>query len=173
MNRAVPELLDYIVAKMLAKPLEERYQDAAELARDLRECERQLAAADRDHPVGGGLSRRISRGGAATDAGRYGDARSSVLAQTLSRTREADRVRRRRRRRRRAALQLVRFDRSDAAPARRSPARPHAGAADGHAGDQVDPRSRPQPLAPARLAGGGGGHGLRAARRARSCVRRR
>jgi len=40
----VPELLDYIVAKMLAKPLEERYQGAQELAQDLRECERQLAA---------------------------------------------------------------------------------------------------------------------------------
>jgi len=28
-NHAVPELLDYIVAKMLAKPLEERYQKRA------------------------------------------------------------------------------------------------------------------------------------------------
>src|SRR5438105_12026355 len=43
-NGAVPELLDYIVAKMLAKALEQRYQDAHQLARDLRECERQLAA---------------------------------------------------------------------------------------------------------------------------------
>ena len=43
-NRAVPEMLDFIVAKMLAKPLEERYQDAREVARDLRECERSLAA---------------------------------------------------------------------------------------------------------------------------------
>src|SRR5207253_91832 len=33
---AVPQLADYIIAKMLAKPLEERYQDAAEVARDLR-----------------------------------------------------------------------------------------------------------------------------------------
>ena len=45
LNDAVPELLDYIVAKMLAKPLEERYQDAQEVARDLRECEKQLAVA--------------------------------------------------------------------------------------------------------------------------------
>src|SRR5712671_7054373 len=44
-NQAVPELLDYIVAKMIAKPIEERYADAAEVARDLRECERQLAIA--------------------------------------------------------------------------------------------------------------------------------
>jgi serine/threonine protein kinase len=43
-NREVPELLDYVVAKMLAKSLEERYQNAAELASDLRECERQLTS---------------------------------------------------------------------------------------------------------------------------------
>src|SRR5436853_494245 len=43
LNRAVPQLADYIIAKMLAKPLEERYQDATEVARDLHECERQLA----------------------------------------------------------------------------------------------------------------------------------
>src|SRR5213075_84147 len=42
-NDAVPQLADYIIAKMLAKPLEERYQDAAEVARDQRDCERQLA----------------------------------------------------------------------------------------------------------------------------------
>ena len=42
-NPELPEMLDYIVAKMLAKPLEERYQSAAELAADLREYERQLA----------------------------------------------------------------------------------------------------------------------------------
>src|SRR5438105_14503564 len=42
-NDAVPQLADYIIAKMLAKPLEERYQDAAEVARDVRDCERQLA----------------------------------------------------------------------------------------------------------------------------------
>jgi serine/threonine protein kinase len=43
-NPEVPELLDFIVAKMLAKSLEERYQSAAEVASDLRECERQLAS---------------------------------------------------------------------------------------------------------------------------------
>jgi eukaryotic-like serine/threonine-protein kinase len=43
-NKAVPEMLDFIVAKMLAKPIEERYPDAREVARDLRECERSLAA---------------------------------------------------------------------------------------------------------------------------------
>jgi len=47
-NSEVPQLLDYIVAKMLAKPLEERYQDAAEVARDLREAERQLSTPTSD-----------------------------------------------------------------------------------------------------------------------------
>ena len=46
-NPQVPEMLDFIVAKMLAKPLEERYQDAREVARDLRECERGVAAPGR------------------------------------------------------------------------------------------------------------------------------
>jgi serine/threonine-protein kinase len=43
-NRQVPEMLDFVIAKMLAKPLEERYQDARDLAKDLRECERALSA---------------------------------------------------------------------------------------------------------------------------------
>jgi serine/threonine protein kinase len=37
-NPAVPAVLDFIVAKMLAKKLDERYQEARELACDLREC---------------------------------------------------------------------------------------------------------------------------------------
>jgi serine/threonine-protein kinase len=41
-NSAVPELLDYIVAKMLSKPVDERYQNGHEVARDLRQCEQQL-----------------------------------------------------------------------------------------------------------------------------------
>jgi serine/threonine-protein kinase len=41
-NSAVPELLDYIVAKMLSKPVDERYQGGHEVARDLRQCEQQL-----------------------------------------------------------------------------------------------------------------------------------
>ena len=44
-NAELPQLLDYITAKMLAKQVEERYQDAAEVAKDLRECEHQLTAA--------------------------------------------------------------------------------------------------------------------------------
>ena len=49
-NPQVPEMLDFVVAKMLAKPLEERYPDAREVARDLRECERGIAAAGDDDP---------------------------------------------------------------------------------------------------------------------------
>jgi serine/threonine-protein kinase len=53
-NPEVPELLDYVVAKMLAKSLEERYQNTAELASDLRECERQL-----DSPGAGTAQREL------------------------------------------------------------------------------------------------------------------
>jgi serine/threonine protein kinase len=87
MNSAVPELLDYIVAKMLAKPLEERYQNAQELARDLHECARQLGAnAGLSHapqPVSGLAS------GSKPEL-LQPDAQSLVMAQTLNRTRQAD-----------------------------------------------------------------------------------
>jgi len=41
-NPAVPPMLNFIVAKMLAKQRDERYQDARELASDLRNCLAQL-----------------------------------------------------------------------------------------------------------------------------------
>ena len=40
----VPQMLDFIVAKMLEKAPDDRYADARELASDLRECRRQLEA---------------------------------------------------------------------------------------------------------------------------------
>ena len=93
-NREIPELLDYIVAKSIAKPLEERYQDAAELARDLRECERQIAAAVPPRPTGATQTLAQQTIGVISppepklvDAA----AKSSVLAQSVARTREADR----------------------------------------------------------------------------------
>lgn len=43
-NPAVPAVLDFIVAKALAKNADERYADAAELARDLRGCAKQVAS---------------------------------------------------------------------------------------------------------------------------------
>jgi len=87
LNPAIPELLDYIAAKMLAKPLEQRYQDAAEVARDLRECERQLGAA-----AGSTQPPRTLPGLATGPQPRLVDAEAKtvVLAQTLNRTRLAD-----------------------------------------------------------------------------------
>ena len=85
-NRAVPEMLDFIVAKMLAKLLEERYPDARELARDLRECERSLAAppggTHPGHPAGlaAGLQPQI------VDT----QSKTVVMAQPINRTREQD-----------------------------------------------------------------------------------
>jgi serine/threonine-protein kinase len=43
-NPAVPQVLDFIVAKALAKTSEDRYQDAAELARDLHESAKSIPA---------------------------------------------------------------------------------------------------------------------------------
>ena len=89
-NDAVPQLADYIIAKMLAKPLEERYQDAAEVARDLRDCERQMAAS-----TGDTQSTRPPPASAATPPQPKlmdSTAKTMVLGQAVTRTREADRV---------------------------------------------------------------------------------
>jgi eukaryotic-like serine/threonine-protein kinase len=85
-NRQVPEMLDFVIAKMLAKPLEERYQDSREVAKDLRECERALTA-----PVTATQTGRPS--GLAT--GTHHElldtrAKSVVLAQSVTRSREMD-----------------------------------------------------------------------------------
>jgi serine/threonine-protein kinase len=101
-NPAVPELLNFIVAKMLAKPLEERYQSAQELANDLRNCERQITSpATVTQPLrplglgtpGLGTAGLASAGGLA--AGTHPElalsqAQSVVMAQTLNRTRQDD-----------------------------------------------------------------------------------
>jgi serine/threonine-protein kinase len=96
-NSLVPEMLDLIVAKMLAKPLEERYQDAAEVARDLRECERHAANATAPASPATATSTQPVQQPATTVSvpqPKLVDpaAQNIVLAQTLSRTREADRV---------------------------------------------------------------------------------
>jgi len=44
-NPDAPEMLDFIVAKALAKQLDERYSDAKQLASDLRDCRTQFNAA--------------------------------------------------------------------------------------------------------------------------------
>ena len=87
-NAAVPELLNFIVAKMLAKPLEERYQSAQELANDLRNCERQIstptAITQPLRPLG--LAPGPQPELVVTQA------QSVVMAQTLNRTRQEDTV---------------------------------------------------------------------------------
>ncbi|HET7672858.1 MAG TPA: serine/threonine-protein kinase [Burkholderiales bacterium] len=85
MNDQVPEMLDYIVAKMLAKPLEERYQDCAEVARDLRECERQVLGTATQPP-------RMPASAAPQPRLVDSVAKTTVLAQSVNRTRQADRA---------------------------------------------------------------------------------
>ena len=94
---AVPELLNFIVAKMLAKPLEERYQSAQELANDLRNCERQIATPSAVtqplRPLGFGTAGLATGSGLAAGAQpelALGQAQSVVMAQTLNRTRQED-----------------------------------------------------------------------------------
>jgi serine/threonine protein kinase len=87
LNGAVPVLADYIVAKMLAKTLEERYQSSAELARDLRECERQLSG-----PAPGTAAPGHAAGLSSGQQPELLDTnvKTVVLAQTINRTRVAD-----------------------------------------------------------------------------------
>jgi len=85
-NAAVPEMLDLIVAKMIAKPVEERYHEAQEVARNLRECERQLAAATSTQPP------RAAPGVAPAPQYAEASTRTVVLGQTINRTREADKA---------------------------------------------------------------------------------
>jgi serine/threonine-protein kinase len=84
---AVPELLDYIVAKMLAKPLDDRYQDANEVARDLRECERLLTS-----PTAITIPPRPVGLASGTQPERVAHAQTVVMSQTLNRTRHEDKA---------------------------------------------------------------------------------
>jgi len=91
-NSAVPELLDYIVAKMLAKPVDERYQSGHEVARDLRQCEQQLGVnVNSTQPP----MRTVPLGSLAPGASpelALTHAEAKVIAQTVSRTRGVDAV---------------------------------------------------------------------------------
>jgi serine/threonine-protein kinase len=86
-NPASPAALDAIVAGMLAKSLEERFQSAAEVARGLRECERQThgaaTGATSTLPLG-----TLAAGPAPTVVDK--EVKSAVLAQTLERSRRAE-----------------------------------------------------------------------------------
>ena len=89
-NSAVPELLDYVVAKMLAKPIDERYQGGHEVSRDLRQCEQQLGVnVNSTQPP----SRTVPLAGMAAGAQpelALTHAESKVIAQTVNRTRGVD-----------------------------------------------------------------------------------
>ena len=86
-NPAAPAVLDGLVAGMLAKSLEERFQSAAEIARGLREYELQTQGAaigaTSTLPLGA-----LAPGTAPTVVGR--EVKSAVLAQTLERSRRAE-----------------------------------------------------------------------------------
>ena len=90
-NRQVPEMLDFVIAKMLAKALEERYPDAREVAKDLRECERALAgpaaATHAGRPAG-----LAPTGLASGTQHEFLDTRAKtvVLGQTMTRSRQMD-----------------------------------------------------------------------------------
>ena len=85
---AVPPMLDFIVAKMLAKKLDERYQDARELASDLRECLAQL----RQTKIGARPDAPQQAPGSAQPAPSLldPDARTQLLAGTVQMTRVTD-----------------------------------------------------------------------------------
>lgn len=81
-NPAAPSALDAIVARMLAKALEERFQSAAEIARGLRECEHQVHGA----PSATNTLPLAALAPAVVDA----EVKSALLAQTVERSRRAE-----------------------------------------------------------------------------------
>jgi serine/threonine protein kinase len=88
LNPEVPELLDYVVSKMLAKAVDDRYLGATELARDLRQCAHGLGGTGERIPVphrpAGGLSSGTQPSLLDTDA------QTEVLAPAATRTRQRD-----------------------------------------------------------------------------------
>jgi eukaryotic-like serine/threonine-protein kinase len=85
-NPATPPALDTIVARMLAKAVDERAQSAAEIARGLRDCEHQVhgaPSATSTLPLPG-----LAPG--ATPAVVDREVKSAVLAQTVERSRRAE-----------------------------------------------------------------------------------
>ena len=89
-NPAVPPMLDFIVAKMLAKKRDERYQDARELAGDLRECLAANAACRQDRDATGCPAAGPGRGPARTFAARCRSRRHSCSPAPRQMTRVTD-----------------------------------------------------------------------------------
>jgi len=147
-NRAVPEMLDFIVAKMLAKLLEERYPDARELAPAGMRAQPGRAAGR--HPP---RPPRRARCGAAAADRRYAveDRGHGAADQSHARAGrgEAGRYRRAAGARR---FPFVRFDRGDAAS--RGAHRHRQRAADRDPGAGCDSARAARRLAAAGLAGG-------------------
>ncbi len=88
LNRDVPELLDYVVSKALAKAVDARYANAEDLARDLRQSTMGQTSAGERVPV----PRRATGGLAAGTNPSLADTavRTELLAPPAVRTREAD-----------------------------------------------------------------------------------
>jgi predicted Ser/Thr protein kinase len=142
-NPAVLQVLDHIVAKMLAKPLEERYQDATELAAGVRSSSAAEARRCR-------REKRGARSDVEPDSGRRPGAGGAAV---LARPRTGP---------------VVRLARGDPTPGDSHWRFGQAGrgSPDGHAGDPVHrPAARDQALAPARLAAGGHRRGRRSSGR--------
>jgi eukaryotic-like serine/threonine-protein kinase len=89
-NKQVPEMLDLVVAKMLAKPLEDRYPDAREVGRDLRECERGLAGVIASTSPGRPIGPVAGLASGAQPEMMSTHAKTVVLAQSVNRTRQQD-----------------------------------------------------------------------------------
>jgi serine/threonine-protein kinase len=88
-NPASPVALDQIVARMLAKALDERAQSATEIARSLRECEQQAGAALASTSVTSTLPLPGLAPGP-TPAVVDREVKSAVLSQTVERSRRAE-----------------------------------------------------------------------------------
>jgi serine/threonine-protein kinase len=86
-NPASPPALDQIVARMLAKAVDERAQSAAEIARGLRECEHQAHAAA---PTATSTLPLPGLAPGPTPAVVNREVKSAVLSQTVERSRRAE-----------------------------------------------------------------------------------
>ena len=91
-NADVPKHVDHVIARMLAKPLDERYQSANEMASDLRQCERLLAAPEPAAPEPAAPARPLPASAISADArpAVVDAARLLALEQSRERTRRSD-----------------------------------------------------------------------------------
>jgi serine/threonine-protein kinase len=81
-NPRVPAMLDFIVAKALAKPLHDRYANAQQLADDLRACRTQIKTVTQSAPLAAAQPSAFAK----IDV----DAATQALAQSYPHTRQSD-----------------------------------------------------------------------------------